>query len=216
MTRQGNILVVLPHPDDESIIGGTIIQHIQQGAHVTYVCMTLGEMGRNMGTPLFANRVTLPRIREKELDEACRILGIHEVQKWGLHDKMVEFEDRAYWVQRIQELIRATKPKLVLTFYPGHGVHPDHDACGEMVIRAVSGLAPEERPVVQCIAVTRQGKQLLGPPDLENDVSDVVDQKIESLLQHQTQFQLMMGDYSPDKPEKKERYKIERLWTYRF
>ena len=44
-----HILVVLPHPDDEAFgLAGTLAKHIDQGVPVTYICLTLGEMGRNL------------------------------------------------------------------------------------------------------------------------------------------------------------------------
>ena len=62
------ILVVLPHPDDEAFcLSGTLALHINKGARVTYACLTLGEMGRNMCVTPFATRVTLPAIRKAEL-----------------------------------------------------------------------------------------------------------------------------------------------------
>ena len=71
-----HLLVVLPHPDDESFSsGGTIAMHADAGVPVTYLCGTYGDMGRNMGRPFFANRETLRDVREGELREACRILG---------------------------------------------------------------------------------------------------------------------------------------------
>ena len=71
-----NILVILPHPDDEAFgLSGSLAKHISEGAHVTYACLTLGEMGRNMGVPPFANRVTLPAIRKKELEASCAAIG---------------------------------------------------------------------------------------------------------------------------------------------
>jgi LmbE family N-acetylglucosaminyl deacetylase len=62
-----HILIILPHPDDEAFgVAGTAAKYLQGGDKVTYACLTLGEMGRNMGIPPFANRVTLPVIRKKE------------------------------------------------------------------------------------------------------------------------------------------------------
>jgi N-acetylglucosamine malate deacetylase 2 len=87
-----HLLVVFPHPDDEAFTcTGTILNHVEQGIPVTYICLTLGEMGRNMGNPIFANRETLPLIRKQELEEACKILGVHDLLQWGLRDKTVEF-----------------------------------------------------------------------------------------------------------------------------
>ena len=207
------LLVVLPHPDDESIVAGTLIKQIQAGAQVTYVCLTLGEMGRNMGIPLFASRATLPLIRKRELEEACRIIGIQDVRRWGMHDKTVEFEDREVWAERLKELIIDLRPAVIYTFYPGHAVHPDHDACGAIVVRAVELMEPSERPEVHCAAILPTSREVLGPPDIVNDVSEVVEQKVQAISAHQTQYQLMIGNANPQKVE---RFKKERLWRYRF
>ncbi|MGZ9585452.1 bacillithiol biosynthesis deacetylase BshB2 [Paenibacillus marinisediminis] len=211
--EQQRILAVFAHPDDETIVGGTLIQHIKQGAHVTYVCMTLGEMGRNMGVPPFASRVTLPLIRQRELAEACRTLGIQDVRHLGLHDKMVEFEDLDLWAQKMSQIIEELRPDIIYTFYPGLSVHPDHDACGEIVIRGVKSMPAASRPEVRCVAMTSNCKDVLGPPHFVNDVSEWVDQKVQAIKAHKSQFQLMLGDYGP---EKKERYKRERMWRYQF
>lgn len=69
MEKERQVLVIFPHPDDEAFgVSGTIATHIQNGTPVTYACLTLGEMGRNMGNPPFANRETLPDIRKKRAD----------------------------------------------------------------------------------------------------------------------------------------------------
>src|SRR5690625_1666360 len=88
-----HVVVVYPHPDDESFgAAGTILQYRNQGVPVTYICGTLGEMGRNMGYPNIANRETLPLIRKQELADACEYLDI-DFKLLGYFDKMIEFED---------------------------------------------------------------------------------------------------------------------------
>src|SRR5690625_5373541 len=89
-----HVVIIYPHPDDESIgCAGTIRKYREQGVPVTYLCGTLGEMGRNMGSPIFANRETLPKLRVEELIEACKILDI-DLQLLGYRDKTIEYEDR--------------------------------------------------------------------------------------------------------------------------
>ena len=66
---QRHILIVYPHPDDEAFsVAGTIAYYTKKmNTPVTYACLTLGEMGRNLGNPPFATRESLPEIRRKEL-----------------------------------------------------------------------------------------------------------------------------------------------------
>ncbi|MBW9235268.1 PIG-L family deacetylase, partial [Leptospira santarosai] len=57
LAQERHVLVVFPHPDDEAFgVSGTISMYIKQGIPVTYACLTLGEMGRNLGNPPFATR----------------------------------------------------------------------------------------------------------------------------------------------------------------
>ena len=46
---------------------GLFALYANMGVPVTYACLTLGEMGRNLGNPPFATRESLPEIRRKEL-----------------------------------------------------------------------------------------------------------------------------------------------------
>ena len=188
-----HVLVVFPHPDDETFgKAGTIALHTQAGTPVTLICGTLGQMGRNMGNPFFANRETLPKIREQELRDACQVLGIEDLRLLGLRDKTLEFEDRELLADRIEEVIKDVKPSLILTYYPGHGVHPDHDALSAATILAVARLPKSERPVVHGSAVTRNARKVLGPPDLENDVTSVIDIKMDAYRAHRSQSEAML------------------------
>jgi bacillithiol biosynthesis deacetylase BshB2 len=215
MKRERAVLVILPHPDDEANSSGTLAWHVHNGTPVTYVCLTLGEMGRNMGKPLIANRFSLPDIRRKELEESCRSIGITDLRLWGYHDKMVEFEDQEELIGRILETIDELNPSLIITFYPGYSVHPDHNACGEAVIRAVERLPKEQRPTVHCIAFSQGCEEVLGPPDVVNDVSAFLEQKKGSFRAHRSQFQIMVGR-SLDDPGLLKRWSKERYWTYQF
>jgi len=213
------ILVVLPHPDDEAFgAAGTLAMHIRQGARVTYACLTLGEMGRNMGFPPFANRVTLPQVRKAELEASCRAIGIQDLRLLGFHDKTLEFEDPDELAGRIGELLEEIRPDLVITFYPGYSVHPDHDACGAAVIRAVGRLPEAERPVVHCMAFSRGCEQALGEPDVVNDVRPYLEQKLGALHAHRSQFRYgtLPARGRLSESEFAEWLGRERFWTYRW
>ncbi|WP_209979777.1 bacillithiol biosynthesis deacetylase BshB2 [Paenibacillus eucommiae] len=217
MERQ--ILVVLPHPDDEAFgVSGTLAKHLQNGAQVTYACLTLGEMGRNMGIPPFATRVTLPEVRKKELEESCRAIGIQDLRMLGFHDKTIEFEERDLLEGCIYDLLAELEPSLVITFYPSYAVHPDHDACGAAVVRAVARLPEGARPPVHCMAFARNYEQTIGKPDVIVDVSDFLQQKMDAIRAHRSQFQAaeLLGNKEYTDAEIRERFGTEQFWTYRF
>ncbi|MEB3101928.1 bacillithiol biosynthesis deacetylase BshB2 [Ferviditalea candida] len=219
--KERHVLIVLPHPDDEAFgFSGTAAHHIQNGTPVTYVCLTLGQMGRMMGNPLFANRETLPLIRERELEASCRSIGITDLRKFGLRDKTVEFEDPEALADRILDVVRETDPSLIMTFHPELSVHPDHNATGAAVIRAVARLPEPERPDIYCLGFANQVEQVLGPPDIVHDVSAFAKQKIGSLFAHQSQIQFIHNRFEgkdpAEDPEQLKKISTERFWTYRW
>ena len=62
----------------------------------------------------------------------------------GYRDKTVEFEDPEKIIADITSIINEVNPSLIITFYPGYAVHPDHDATGAAVVQAVERIAPSE------------------------------------------------------------------------
>ncbi|KSU80939.1 MULTISPECIES: bacillithiol biosynthesis deacetylase BshB2 [Fictibacillus] len=216
-----HVLVVFPHPDDEAFgVSGTIAMNTEKGVPVTYVCLTLGEMGRNMGNPPFATRESLPKIRKKELQAAADTLNIQDLRMWGLRDKTVEFEDPKTLTARIGNVIDELKPTLIITFYPGYSVHPDHEATGRAVIRAVEQLPEDRRPTVHCVAFSNDCYEMLGEPDVVKDVSSVSHQKLEAIKAHRSQTEWIiaaMAEENPEKvPEVLKRINKEQFWTYKF
>lgn len=221
MERERHVLVVLPHPDDESFgAGGTIALYTKAGVPVTYACGTLGQMGRNMGKNVFANRETMPEIRKKELQDACIALGIEDLRFLGFHDKTLEFEDVNVVADAIEEVIQDVNPSLIITFYPGQAVHPDHDACGRAVIHAVARMPKEQRPVVHTLAITKNRIEILGEPDVVIDIEDVFDVKLNALRAHRSQTEAMLPDMEQKVKNQDEAalqwLRYEQFWTYKW
>lgn len=216
-----HVLVVFPHPDDESFAaGGTIRLYRNEGIPVTYACGTLGQMGRNMGKNVFANRETIPSIREQELKDACKAMGIEDLRLLGFHDKTLEFEDIDFVADKIETVIRDVQPSLIITFYPEHGVHPDHDAFGRATVRAVSRMPKESRPVIHAVAITKNRESVLGKPDIVRDVSAVFQQKLDALRAHRSQTGAMLEEIE-EKLQKNDEATVnwlqkEQFWTYKW
>jgi bacillithiol biosynthesis deacetylase BshB2 len=216
-----HILVVLPHPDDEAFgAAGFITMHTKKGTPVTYACATLGEMGRNMGVPPFANRETLPLIRKKELEEACEAMGIQDLRLLGYRDKTLEFEEPEQVANTIFSLLQEIKPSLVITHYPGYAVHPDHDSCGAATILALSRIPKEQRPTVYAMAFSKDCRDVLGEPDIYINIEEVSQEKINALRAHKSQTsQMVAGIEEKVKAGDSDMtnwLSREVFWTYRF
>lgn len=187
------MLLVFPHPDDESFTsGGTIAKYVQAGWTVELVCATRGEAG-NRGPHRGLSDSELGKVREAELIEVSRILGISSVKflvyKDGTLPKLLPgiLEDVIY-----KELIQA-QPDVIITFEPnGISNHPDHlkltvsttyafqEYAKEKVKQAQNGTkAPEPKLYYACVPesvvmylrskrifpATSFGKPFVGTPD---------------------------------------------------
>lgn len=221
LVNERHVLVILPHPDDEAFgISGSIAQYRKMDIPVTYACLTLGEMGRNLGNPQFANRETLPQFRKVELENACKAMGLDDLRMMGFRDKTVEFEDDEEMVKLMADLIEETNPSLVITFYPGYSVHPDHEATARAVVRAVRRMKETERPKLYTVAFANNTQEDLGEPDIIHDIQDTTTEKLATLKAHESQTVWMMRDLEAKleakDPEAMKWLRYERFYTYNF
>ncbi|MFE4809930.1 bacillithiol biosynthesis deacetylase BshB2 [Peribacillus simplex] len=221
MEKERHVLVIFPHPDDEAFsVSGTLALHREAGTPVTYLCLTLGEMGRNLGNPPFATRESLPKIRKKELIDAANAIGIQDLRMLGLRDKTIEFEDDEKLTSLFTDAINELNPSLIITFYPGYSVHPDHEATARAVVRAVERIEEKERPKLHCVAFSNNCIDELGQPDIIQDISAVEEKKVAAFTAHRSQTQAMVIDWK-EKFENQDAdfldwIRKERLWTYKF
>lgn len=193
---QRHILIVYPHPDDEafSVAGTTAYYTKKMNTPVTYACLTLGEMGRNLGNPPFATRESLPEIRRKELIAAAEAMGIQDLRMMGLRDKTIEFEDDEKMVKLVEGLIEELMPSLIITFLPGFAVHPDHEATARAVVEAVRRMPKAARPQVFGCAFANDTIEKNGEPHVVYDIREMRMDKLQALQAHASQTGWMMQE----------------------
>jgi N-acetyl-1-D-myo-inositol-2-amino-2-deoxy-alpha-D-glucopyranoside deacetylase len=133
------LLVVLAHPDDEAFgTGGTLAHYAADGVNVHLICATKGESGK-VTDPSLGQVDDVGKLREEELKNACKALGIHAPIFLGYKDSG-RFErtqhnntqalmnvDELELEQKILEHMTLLQPDIMLTFDP-HGIygHIDH------------------------------------------------------------------------------------------
>lgn len=127
-----SLLAVIAHPGDEIFnFGATLAHYASLGAQVTIACATRGEAGRA------AENTDLGKVREGELRNACKALGVIEPIFLGFRDSgsvgtlsndpaVLRHADPLEIEKRVREVIEQTKPHVILTFDPrGGNAHPD-------------------------------------------------------------------------------------------
>ncbi len=133
------LVTAFAHPDDETFsVGGSVARAVAEGARVTAICATRGEVGE-IADPSLATPATLGAVREAELRAACAELGVSDVRFLGHRDSGMagtpENEDPRAFARAEDEAVaaelvvvfREVRADVVVTFEPG-GVygHPDH------------------------------------------------------------------------------------------
>jgi len=182
-----DILVFGAHPDDVELgCGGTILKHVKQGYKVGIIDLTRGELGTR-GTE---------ETRSDETENSTKILGVSLRDNMGFKDGFFQ-NDESHKLELIKK-IREYKPEIVITNAPTDR-HPDHGRSSDLTIDScfLSGLEKIEtgqdvwRP--KHIYHYIQFNTIL--PDFVVDVTDEMEQKIESILCYKTQF------YNPESEE---------------
>lgn len=162
------LLVVRPHPDDESsATGGLLAHYAARGVRTGVVICTGGEEGEIRDPTLdpVADRPRLRALREQELRQACALLGVAELRMLGYRDSGMAGtpanQHRDAFVQahlheaagRLVRIIRALRPYVIVTEPPGGAYgHPDHIRCYEVSREAFQAAGdarayPEAGPV---------------------------------------------------------------------
>jgi LmbE family N-acetylglucosaminyl deacetylase len=133
----GTILSIWAHPDDEAYLcGGIMAVATAAGSRVVCVTATRGELGITDAARWPAEQ--LAAIREAELAESLRILGVSDHRWLGYPDGGCAGLDPEQPTQQVADLLREIHPDTVLTFArDGQTGHPDHIAVHHWTREAV-------------------------------------------------------------------------------
>lgn len=121
------ILCVVAHPDDETFFaGGTIAKLVNNGHVVKLITATRGEAGE-LGNPPLCTQDELGHVREQELREAAKILGISQIFLLDYIDATLDTIPVKQLSEKIEKIILDEQPDIVITFNKeGGSRHPDH------------------------------------------------------------------------------------------
>jgi LmbE family N-acetylglucosaminyl deacetylase len=121
-------LVVVAHPDDETIGAGSLLPDLAE-VHLLYVTDGAPRNPSDAASAGCATRADYARVRRAELEAALALAGIGPERTLTMdlvdQEAMLHLDTIA---RRIAGLIRELRPAWVLT-HPYEGGHPDHDAC---------------------------------------------------------------------------------------
>jgi LmbE family N-acetylglucosaminyl deacetylase len=156
MTDIRTLMAVHAHPDDESSsTGGVLAKYSAAGVRTVVVTCTNGEFGDGAAGAKPGqdghDAAAVAETRLAELRDACKWLGVAELELLGYHDSGMpdwDYKDRpeAFWnaplsevAGRIAELIERYRPQVVISYDPQSVYqHPDHVHAARAAAAAVS------------------------------------------------------------------------------
>lgn len=179
-----DILAFGAHPDDvELSCSGTILKHISLGKKVVIIDLTRGELGTR-GTP---------EIRDKEAENAAKILGVSNRENMHFTDGFFESskENKLALVVKI----RTYRPEIVLATAIADR-HPDHgrssklisDACflaGLIKIKTTDGNREQEAWRPKAVYHYLQDRYM--KPDFAVDISEFMEQRMAAIKAYKSQ-----------------------------
>jgi LmbE family N-acetylglucosaminyl deacetylase len=179
------VLVIAPHPDDESIgCGGAICLHHRRSDTVGVVFLTSGERGIEGVAPEVARTV-----REAEATEALEVLGVGRRDFLRLPDLGVG-DNLGLALERLRPVLEAHAPSVIYLPHPDDS-HVDHQAALPLIRSALA-----ECPPGAALPDLRLYEVWSPMPDYDwpEDISLVFRQKLHAIRRYRSQLRRFRYD----------------------
>jgi LmbE family N-acetylglucosaminyl deacetylase len=218
------VLLFTPHPDDDTFCCGGTLALLQKHRNNIHIFIYTNDDKGSYDLDMTSER--LARIRKKEEEDACKVLGIPAANIHWLqfHDGMLEYANPLDLVEQVTKIIRTYRPDVVMSIDPGSEYvrwhKTDHRMAANNTMDAIrasewhlyfpnqllhDGLKPWQVPVEAYFYAT---------PKEANywvNIDDVLDLKVSAAAAHVSQFEPSVHKYRPDwDPKDLEKLKQER------
>lgn len=179
------VLVVSPHPDDETLgAGGTICRFLDEGHQVYWLNVTAINVGMNFPEDMI-------ECRKQQLEKVQAFYGFTKVYHLGFPTTKLESIDSSEAIDKISKIIKQVEPEiLILPDY--NDAHSDHKVVFEWCHACTKTFRyPFVRQVMtmEILSETDFGKPY--SPFIPNyfvDISNYMDKKIEAMKIYDTEL----------------------------
>ena len=188
------ILVISPHPDDETLgLGGSVAKFVKEGSEV-FVLTVSGHL-----PPLYSQKAYKTTVNEAK--KAYKVLGVEKSKFLRIPATMVKDEPIHELNERITSVLKSYKPNIV--FIPFFDRHIDHRVVFESSLVATRpvgiGQNIEMVAAYETISETHWNAPYIEPnfsPNLVINISNFLSQKIEALKCYESQISFDEGPRS--------------------
>lgn len=112
------IVILAPHPDDETIgCGGTLLKHIAQGHEVHWIILT------QMSPELYTSQQR--EARDQTIKEVKKMYGFTSISQLKFNTSTLEDIEFSRILDKVEKVFQKIKPSVVYLPYP-NDAHSDH------------------------------------------------------------------------------------------
>lgn len=172
------VLVVAPHPDDETLgCGGTLLRHRNEGDEVSWLIIT--RITQNMG--FSEERV---KSRAEEIEQVAQKYDFESVLHAEFDSMALDTYPKKDLVGKVSALINEVKPEVIYLPYR-LDTHSDHEVVFDAVVACSKWFRYPFVKVVRAYETLSETEFGLRPedpgfrPNLFVDISDTIEQKID-------------------------------------
>jgi LmbE family N-acetylglucosaminyl deacetylase len=188
MTMPTRVLVIAPHPDDETLaVGGTIAKYADQGHEIT-VLVVSGHLPPLYGRDSYDRTVV-------EAKRAFEILGVASSRFLEIPTGMIGAQPVGFVNGKLTELVAELRPQIVLSPFPDR--HVDHRLVFESLMVATrprgAGRDIKLLAAYETLSETHWNAPHMEPnfvPNMVVDVTAQMDRKIRALKCYESQLQV--------------------------
>ncbi len=188
-----NVLVIAPHPDDETLgCGGTIAKHTASGDHVT-LCITTTAY-----PPDWTDNYI--ETRNEQINKAIEILGIKKVIELGFKTVILDTVPQKEISDRLTDVVKTVNPDIAYIPYKGD-LHRDHRVIFESALVALRPVNCDVQKILayETLSETEWG-QAIAPfaPTAYCDISETFSEKIEAFRSYKSELKKFPHPRSPE------------------
>ncbi len=179
------VMVISPHPDDETLgAGGTLLKMKAEGHQIYWLNIT------NM-KPEYGYKPERIAERNAEIKKVQELYGVDGFYNLELEPAGVDKIDLGKFIPMLKEVLEEVKPEVLLLPYQ-HDVHSDHRVIFEAAYSCTKSFrAPYLKTVLamEILSETDQAMQENGfVPNVFVDVTEYIDKKIEIMNTYESEI----------------------------
>jgi len=195
-----HILIVAAHPDDEVLgCGGTVSRLVREGYEAHTLVLGEGLTSRDEKRDRTKKNSELKKLKNQILN-SNKLLGVKDIFIYDFPDNRFDTIPLLDIIKIIEKIIRNVEPDVIFTHYK-KDLNIDHRITHQAVLtasRPLSGVPVREIYSFEILSSTEYNYPMSFSPNVFFDISDDLDNKIDSMKIYTSEIKVFPHPRSPE------------------